>query len=131
MQNQKFRRIFLLLFFLCGALTISEGVSIKKAIADPVRLELFNPTGAIEISNLFAPRLTGLSGKTICEVSDGLWEDHRTFPIIRQLLRKRFPDAKIIPYTELPVGPPNIDVDNIGDIVKKKGCQAVIVGNSA
>jgi len=30
-----------------------------------------------------------------------------------------------------PVGTPNIDIDAIGDIVKKKGCQAVIVGNSA
>jgi len=131
MQNRWLRRILFSALFLSGILTASEVISINKAMANPVTLELLNPTGAIEISNLFAPRLANLSGKTICELSDGLWEDYRTFPLIRQLLQKRFPDVKIIPYIDLPVGTPNIDVDGIGDIVKKKGCQAVIVGNSA
>ena len=131
MENRILWRVLLSVLFLSGIGMGAGGIFNEKAMANPVTLELLNPTGAIEISNLFAPRLTNLRGKTICELSDGLWEDYRTFPLIRQLLQKRLPDVKIIPYTDLPVGTPNIDIDAIGDIVKKKGCQAVIVGNSA
>jgi hypothetical protein len=46
------------------------------------------------------------------------------------LLQKRFPDVKIIPYTEFPVGTRGIDDDKIGEIVKGRGCQAVITGNA-
>jgi hypothetical protein len=60
-----------------------------------------------------------------------MWGDDRTFPLIRELLQRQFPTAKIIPYSEFPVGNGNIDVDDIGDILKRKGCQAVIVGNAA
>ncbi len=60
-------------------------------------LEVYDPTGTIEMTELYAPRLADLSGKTICELSDLTWEDHRTFPLIRELLQKRFPDVKIIP----------------------------------
>ena len=98
--------------------------------AGPVTLELFDPTGAIEISELHAPRLDTLEGKTICEVSDGMWEAARMSPLIRELLQKQFPTAKFIPSTEFPVGISQIDIDNIGDLVKAKGCDAVIVGNA-
>ncbi len=97
-----------------------------------VKLEVFNPSG-IEPEQMFpyAPRLSNLNGKTIGEVSDGAWEDNRTFPLIRQMLKERFPDIKIVPYTEFPVGIRDIDIDNIGDLVAAKGCDAVIGGNSA
>lgn len=98
-----------------------------------VRLEVFNPSGSIDTAepHHYAPRLVDLRGKTICEISNGLWEDHRTFPLIRQLLKKQFPDIKFVPYTELPVGiQEKKDIDNIGDILAAKGCDAVIGGNS-
>lgn len=93
-------------------------------------LEVYDPTGAIEVNQLYAPRLADLSGKTICELSNGSWEHDRTFPLIRNLLQKRFPDAKIIPYTEFPTGSFSIDVESICNILKEKGCQAVITGNA-
>jgi hypothetical protein len=51
--------------------------------------------------------------------------------LIRESLKKRFPDIKIIPFTEFPSGVAGIDVDNIGDIVAAKGCDVVIGGNAA
>ena len=96
-----------------------------------VTLEVFNPCGAVGTTKLHhAPRLPELSGKTVCELSNGLWEDNRTFPLIRELLRKQFPDTNFVPYTEFPVGHVKIDVDDIGEIIAKKGCQAVIGGNA-
>ena len=53
--------------------------------------EVFAPTGALEVTNLHAPRLAGLNGKTICELGNAKWEDHRIFTVNRELLKKRFP----------------------------------------
>ncbi|MFC2034798.1 hypothetical protein ACFLUJ_01585 [Chloroflexota bacterium] len=93
-------------------------------------LEVYDPTGGTEAVECHAPRLADLSGKTICELSDRLWEDYRTFPLLRELLQRRFPDAKIIPYTEFP-SIYGIDADVLSRLVKEKGCNAVIVGNAA
>jgi hypothetical protein len=95
-----------------------------------VELEVFDPTGAGEVTHLHAPRLSDLNGKTICELSNGLWEAHRIFPLIRELLTKQFPDVKIIPYTEFPVGKGGIDDEKIAEMVKKKGGHAVITGTA-
>ena len=95
-----------------------------------VSLEVYDPTGMVERTVCHAPRLADLSGKTICELSDLQWEDYRTFPQIRELLQKRFPDAKIIPYTEFP-GAYGVDAEALAKLIKEKGCEAVIVGNAA
>jgi hypothetical protein len=97
-----------------------------------VAIEVYNPTGAVqEVTNIHAERPADLAGKTVGELSNGWWEANRTFPLIRELLQKQVPRVKIIPYTALPFGSRLMDVEDIGDIVKGKGCQAVIVGNSA
>lgn len=98
-----------------------------------VRLEVYNPAGLVEAikSSPHAPRLASLKGKTICEISNGLWEHQRTFPLIRELLQKQLPDTTFIPYTELPAGSHLIDVDDIADVVLQKGCDAAIGGNAA
>jgi len=95
-----------------------------------VSLEVFDPTGSIETHGNHAARLASLSGKTICELSDRVWEDYRTFPLIRSLLERRFPDAKIIPYTEFP-SVYGVKAEVLSEVVKRKGCDAVIVGNAA
>jgi hypothetical protein len=103
----------------------------RPAKISSVKLEVFNPTGLIEVNQVHAPRLDDLHGKTICELSNNAWEADRTFPLIRRLLKERFPDATLIPYTEFPLGSVNIDTDKIGHLVKEKGGQAVITGNAA
>jgi len=95
-----------------------------------VSLEVYDPSGTVEITQLYAPRLTDLSGKTICELSDLAWEDRRTFPLIRELLQKRFPDLKIIPYTEFP-GIYGVEADVLAEAIGEKGCDGAIVGNAA
>lgn len=99
--------------------------------ADPVKLEVYDPSGAIEVTQTFAPRIVDLNGKTICELSNNSWQAHRTFPAIRELLQQKYPTAKIVPFTEFPQGNTGIDDEKTADLVKKKGCQAVIVGNAA
>ena len=97
----------------------------KEATAEgPVKIEIFNPSGGALAGKLPASRLPDLRGKTVCELWDGLFKGDEMLPLIRDLLKKQFPDIKIIPYTEFPkIYPPP---PQIGDIVKQKGCNAVI-----
>ena len=90
-----------------------------------------HPAGGLEPTQFHATRLRDLNGKTICELSNGKWEDQRIFAAIRESLQKRFPDAKIIPLTEFPVGSEQIDKESTIDLIVQKGCQAVITGNAA
>ncbi len=96
----------------------------------PVTLTVFDPTGAFEVTQTFAPRVADLNGKTICQLSDDMWEAYRTFPLIAQLLQRQFPTIKIVPNTEFASGTDGIDSDKTAQQVKDKGCQAVIVGNA-
>jgi hypothetical protein len=95
-----------------------------------VVLKVFDPTGSLEVTQLHAPRLDDLNGKTICEMGNGKWEDHRIFPVVRELLVKRYPDIKIIPYTAFIYGY-DIDDDQVAAMVKDKGGQGVILASGA
>lgn len=96
-----------------------------------VRLELYDPTGAEEVTQSFAPRLSDLNGKTIGLLSDGLFQAHRTFPLIWELLLKRFPTARIIPPDEFGVGRAEMENEETMARLVEKGCDAVITGNAA
>ena len=95
-----------------------------------MKLEVYDPTGNTQIFQSHAPRLDTLAGKTICELSNGEWGAQRIFPAIREVLQKRFPDAKFVPFTEFPVGTEEIDNETTIDRVVRRGCQAVITGNA-
>ena len=97
---------------------------------DEVTLAMLNPAGGLEAPEVHAQRLDSLAGKTICELSNDSWESERTFETIREELRKRFPDMRVIPYTEFPIGVDPIDVDDMASLLMEKGCQAVISGNA-
>ncbi|MFC2001947.1 hypothetical protein ACFLUZ_05565 [Chloroflexota bacterium] len=103
----------------------------KSAPEPAVILEVYDPTGRVEVTQVHAPRLDTLEGKTICELSSEQWGTWRTFPEIRKHLQELFPTATFIPYTEFPKGTAGIDSNNIADIVAEKGCDAVIIGNAA
>ena len=98
-----------------------------------MQIEVFVPRGSTSEGTKFeyAPRLKNLNGKTIGEISNRIWESDRIFPLIRKLLKSRFPDIKFVPYTDLPAGLDNIqDNEDIGNVVAAKGCDAII-GSSA
>ena len=84
-----------------------------------VTLEMLDPNGIAEVTALHAPRLPDLKGKVICELSARKWEAPRTFPALRELLKKRFPTARILPFTEFPQG------DMVGGIDDDKSAEIV------
>lgn len=98
---------------------------------------VISPTGSESIpqKNL-ARRLDTLNGKTICEVWNEDFKGDIMFPIYREMLKARFPDVKIVPYTELPYaslkGTPSYQREVLQQIIaglKEKGADAVITGN--
>jgi hypothetical protein len=95
-----------------------------------VTFVLSDPTGMVEVTELHAPRLDTLEGKTVCELSDDSWQAHRTFPALRELLQQQYPTVTVIPFTEFPLGTAQIDLDSTAQLTKDKGCDAVIVGNA-
>ena len=90
-----------------------------------LKLEVYDPTGAIEVAMSFAKRFDTLDGKTIGQVGNS-WEAARTHPLIKQLLEERFPTANIIPHTEMP---DYTDPDLVAEAIREKHCDAVIIGN--
>lgn len=94
-------------------------------------LEIFDPSGATEITQLHAARLGSLEGKTVAMLSDDMWQAHRMMPLLREMLEERFDDITIIPETEFPMGNTAIDRDETADMFVERGVDAVIVGNAS
>jgi hypothetical protein len=79
-----------------------------------------------------AARVPDLTGKTVGEVWNGYFRGDVLFPVMRQLLEKRYPGVKIVPYTELPVLNPTGNTDELcarlKEALARTGCDAVIAG---
>ncbi|MBI2909051.1 MAG: hypothetical protein HYX92_15515 [Chloroflexi bacterium] len=99
--------------------------------------EVLSPRGeSIVQAASGAAGLSDLNGKTICEMWNGGFRGELSFPVIRALLQKRYPDIKIVPYNEFPIqhirGSTNELQDWADEAVARalqKGCDAVISGN--
>ena len=100
--------------------------------AAAVELTLYDPSGSIEITQLFAPRLDTIEGKTIAFVSDDAWEDARTFELIKSEFAEKYPSVNIITQDNFIHGIEAITrADNgLGEAMIEKGVDAVIVGNA-
>lgn len=61
-----------------------------------VTLNVFDPSGATEITRLHASRLAALANKNIALLSDDMWQAHRMLPVIREYLQAAFPDIEVI-----------------------------------
>ncbi len=92
-------------------------------------LEVFDPSGATEITRLHAPRLDRLEGKTIAMLSNDMWQAHRMLPMLREMLEAR--GATVIPETEFPMGNVPIDREETVDQVVARGADAVLIGNAS
>jgi hypothetical protein len=122
--------------FLKGTGSVLGGAAIttvapRATAAEPVKLTLFDPTGAQEITHLFAARLPDLNGKVIAElaVDPTKWQPHRTMPYIEELMKKQFPSVKFIPMQEFPMGL-QINDDKVIKMVAARKPDAVIIGNA-
>ena len=100
-------------------------------------VSVISPVGAeaVEPKNL-AKRLDTLDGKVVAEVWNEDFKGDIMFPIYRELLKERFPDVKIVPYTDIPraslKGTPSYQkevLDSIMAALRAKGADAVITGN--
>jgi len=91
-----------------------------------VTLEVYDPSGALEVPMTFAKRLDTLEGKTIGQIGHS-WEADRMHSLIKNQLEKMYPTVKIIPHTEMP---DYTDPELAAKAVREKMCDAVIIGNA-
>ena len=94
-------------------------------------LEVYDPSGATEVTKLHAPRLDSLSGKTIGFISNDMWQAHRMLPMLRDWLAARYPDATLVAESEFPMGNTLMDTEDAVDRLQARGVDAVIVGNAS
>ena len=102
------------------------------------KYEVVNPVAERHIERInMAPRLDTLEGKTICEIWNESFKANITFSTIRELLKKKYPGIKVIPYTDMPIshnmedpGITNAPSEALIAALKEKGCDAVISGNA-
>lgn len=95
------------------------------------RLDFYDPSGVLEVTKPFAPRLDTLAGKRIGIVSNEQWQAYRMLPLIKQLLEKDFPGITVLPVDAYPQGNALIGSEDTARKVKESGVDAVIVGNAA
>jgi hypothetical protein len=96
-----------------------------------VNLEFYDPSGALEVTQAFAPRVDTLEGKRIGFVSNEQWQAFRMLPMLRDMLKADFPTAELLPIDAYPQGNALIPTEETAKLVKQSGVDAVIVGNAA
>jgi hypothetical protein len=96
-----------------------------------VRLEFYDPSGTLKVTQPHAPRLASLAGKRIGFVSNEQWQAFRMLPQLKSLLEDDFPGIDVLPIDAYPQGNELIGTAETAALVKKSGVDAVIVGNAA
>lgn len=94
-------------------------------------LDVYDPTGATEVSELHAPRLAQLAGRTVAFLSNDMWQAHRMLPALRDYLTAEIPGITTIPETDLPMGNVAIDREQTVDDLVARGVDAVVIGNAS
>ena len=90
-------------------------------------MEVFNPTGASGVTAPFAPRLKTLHQKKIGLLSNGIWQSHRTLPLLEKLMSQEYPLTQF----EMIKAGAAIQQDETMDAIARQEFDAVIVGNAA
>ena len=96
-----------------------------------VKLEFFDPSGALEVAKPHAPRLAALAGKRIGFVSNEQWQAYRMLPLIKDMLEADFPGVEVLPIDQYPQGNTLIGNAETAELVKQSDVDAVIIGNAA
>ena len=93
---------------------------------------VYDPTGVVEVSQHFTARLDGIDGKTIAFVCDSLWEDDRTFALIKEILETKYTGVTVIDQYNFPTSVQEITVENngIAEKMKEMGVDGAILGNA-
>lgn len=96
-----------------------------------VQLEFYDPSGAVQVRERFAPRLESLEGKRVALLSNEQWQSFRTLPMIQKLLEADFPGMQVLPVDTFPKGQTIIGSEHTAQLIKSSGVDAVIIGNAA
>src|SRR5580700_4917096 len=96
-----------------------------------VELEFYDPSGRLEITQHFAPRLPSLHAKRIGMLSNDQWQAHRTLPMLKSLMEADFPDVEVLPIDAFPQGEHAVGADLTIRQVKESGVDGMIIGNAA
>lgn len=96
-----------------------------------VKLEFHDPSGTLEVTQPFAPRLDTLEGKRIGFVSNEQWQAYRMLPALKEMLEQDFAQVEVLPIDAYPQGNLLIGTEETAAAVKKSGVDAVIIGNAA
>jgi len=96
-----------------------------------VKLEFHDPSGTLEVSQPFAPRLNTLEGKRIGIITNDQWQAYRMMPMLKSLLEEDFKNIEVLPIDAYPQGNLMIGTEDTAKIVKKSEVDAVIVGNAS
>jgi hypothetical protein len=96
-----------------------------------VELEFYDPSGRLEITTGYAPRLGTLAGKRIGILSGDQWQAHRTLPMLKDMIEADFPGAEVLPIDTFPRGEHAVGADATIQQVKDTGVDGVIIGNAA
>lgn len=80
-----------------------------------------------------AARLADLSGKTICEVWNGLYQADKVLGAAGAELKRRHPGVNVIPWTDLPAisifGDISHNLKELREALRHKRCDAVIAAS--
>ena len=96
-----------------------------------VKLEFFDPSGAIEVTKQHAPRLSSLEDKRVGFISNDMWQSHRMLPMLKEMLEADFKGIEVLPVDAFPRGNAVIGGADVPALVKQSGVDAVILGNAA
>jgi hypothetical protein len=96
-----------------------------------VTLEFHDPSGTLEVTQPFAPRLDTLAGKRVGIVTNEQWQAYRMLPKLKALLEQDFPGVEVLPVDAFPQGNALIGTEETARLVKQSGVDAVIVGNAS
>ena len=94
-------------------------------------LEFHDPSGAIEVKQPHASRISELDGRRVGFVSNDQWQAFRMLPLLKKLLEADFPGIEVLPIDAFPQGNAVIGSEETAALVKQSGVVAVIIGNAA
>ena len=96
-----------------------------------VKIEYHDPSGTLDASKPYAPRLTSLAGKRIGLLSNAKWQAFRMLPLLKTMLEADFPGIEVMSEDHFPQGNAVIGNEDVAHLVKQSGVDAVIIGNAA
>jgi len=96
-----------------------------------VRLEFYDPSGTIAVTQPHAPRLPSLHNARIGFVSNEQWQAYRMLPLLKGLLETDVPGIEVLPIDAFPQGNALIGTEETAALVKRSGVDAVVIGNAA